>query len=100
MESVSENLKQMQNELQQNQLLSKETLEKYMELQKLMDEMTSDEMKKAMQQLQDALQKMNRNQTQDAMNQMKMDEERFKKSIERTMNLLKRIQIEQKWMRW
>lgn len=96
MESVSENLKQMQNELQQNQLLSEETLEKYMELQKLMDEMTSDEMKKTMQQMQDMLQKMNRNQTQDAMNNMKMDEEKFKKSIERTMNLLKRIQIEQK----
>lgn len=96
MESVNENLKQMQNELQQNQLLSEETLEKYMELQKLMDEMTSDEMKKAMQQMQDMLQKMNRNQTQDAMNNLKMDEEKFKKSIERTMNLLKRIQIEQK----
>lgn len=96
MESASEQLKQMQNELQQNNLLSEETLEKYMELQKLMDEMTSDEMKKAMQKMQDALEKMNRNQTQDAMNQMKMDEERFKKSIERTMNLLKRIQIEQK----
>jgi len=96
MESASESLKQMQNELQKNQLLSEETLEKYMELQKLMDEMTSDEMKKAMQKMQDALQKMNRNQTQDAMNQMKMDEEKFKKSIERTMNLLKRIQIEQK----
>ncbi len=96
MESVNENLKQMQNELQQNQLLSEETLEKYMELQKLMDEMTSDEMKKAMQQMQDMLQKMNRNQTQDAMNNLKMDEEKFKKSLERTMNLLKRIQIEQK----
>ncbi len=96
MESISENLKQMQNELQQNQLLSKETLEKYMELQKLMDEMTSDEFKKAMQQMQEMLQKMNRNQTQDALNNMKMDEDRFKKSIERTMNLLKRIQIEQK----
>ncbi|MBK7632152.1 MAG: hypothetical protein IPJ23_15890 [Ignavibacteriales bacterium] len=95
-ETASEQLKQMQNELQQNQLLSEETLEKYMELQKLMDEMTSDEMKKAMQKMQDALEKMNRNQTQDAMNQMKMDEEKFKKSIERTMNLLKRIQIEQK----
>ncbi len=70
-------------------LLSEETLEKYMELQKLMDEMTSDEMKKAMQQMQDMLQKMNRNQTQDAMNNLKMDEEKFKKSIERTMNLLK-----------
>jgi hypothetical protein len=96
MESVAENLKQMQNELQQNQFLSEETLEKYMELQKLMDEMTSDEMKKAMQQMQDMLQKMNRNQTQDAMNKLKLDEEKFKKSIERTMNLLKRIQIEQK----
>lgn len=96
MESISDQLKQMQNELQQNNLLSKETLEKYMELQKLMDEMTSDEMKKAMQKMQNALEKMNRNQTQDAMNQMKMDEEKFKKSIERTMNLLKRIQIEQK----
>jgi hypothetical protein len=96
MESASEQLKQMQNELQQNNLLSEETLEKYMELQKLMDEMTSDEFKKAMQKMQDALEKMNRNQTQDAMNQMKMDEERLKKSIERTMNLLKRIQIEQK----
>jgi len=96
MESVSENLKQMQNELQQNQLLSEETLEKYMELQKLMDEMTGDDMKKAMEQMQDMLQKMNRDQAQDAINNMKMDEERFKKSIERTMNLLKRIQIEQK----
>jgi hypothetical protein len=95
-ESVSEQLKQMQNELQQNQLLSEETLEKYMELQKLMDEMTSDEFKKAMKQMQDMLQKMNRSQTQDAMNNLKLDEERFKKSIERTMNLLKRIQIEQK----
>lgn len=96
MESVNENLKQMQNELQQNNLLSEETLKKYMDLQKLMDEMTSDEMKKAMQQMQDMLQKMNRDQTQNAMNNMKMDEEKFKKSIERTMNLLKRIQIEQK----
>lgn len=96
MESISENLKQMQNELQQNNLLSEETLQKYMELQKLMDEMTSEEMKKAMQQMQDMLQKMNRNQSQDAMNNLKMDEEKFKKSIERTMNLLKRIQIAQK----
>lgn len=95
-ESISEQLKQMQNELQQNQLLSEETLEKYMELQKLMDEMTSDEFKSAMKKMQEMLQKMNRNQTQDAMNNLKLDEERFKKSIERTMNLLKRIQIEQK----
>jgi hypothetical protein len=67
-----------------------------MELQKMMDELTSDEMKEALKKLQDMLKNLNRQQTQDAMQDFKMDEERFKKSIERTLNLLKRIQIEQK----
>lgn len=93
---VSDNLKKMQQELQDNNLLSKETMEKYMELQKLMDEMTSPELKKLLEKMQDVLKSMNRQMTQDQLQNMKIDEEQFKKSIERTMNLLKRIQIEQK----
>lgn len=93
---VNDNLKKMQQELQDNNLLSKETMEKYMELQKLMDEMTSPELKKLMEKMQDVLKSMNRQMTQDQMQNMKIDEDQFKKSIERTMNLLKRIQIEQK----
>ncbi len=93
---VSDKLKQMQQELQDNNLLSKETMEKYMELQKMMDEMTSPELKKLMEKMQDVLKNMNRQMTQEQMQNMKMDEEAFQKSIERTMNLLKRIQIEQK----
>ncbi len=93
---VSDNLKKMQQELQDNNLLSKETMEKYMELQKLMDEMTSPELKKLIEKMQDVLKSMDRQMTQNQMQNMKVDEEQFKKSIERTMNLLKRIQIEQK----
>ena len=93
---VGDKLKQMQQDLQDNNLLSKETMEKYMELQKMMDEMTSPEMKKLMEQMQDVLKKMDRQMTQEQMQNMKLDEEAFKKSIERTMNLLKRVQIEQK----
>ena len=93
---VSDKLKQMQQDLQDNNLLSKETMEKYMQLQKMMDEMTSPELKKLMEQMQDVLKNMNRQMTQDQMQNMKIDEEAFQKSIERTMNLLKRIQIEQK----
>jgi hypothetical protein len=95
-EDMSDKLQEMQNDLQQNDLLSEETLEKYMELQKLMDELTSDEMKKAMEKLQNTLEQLNRDMTQEQLQNMKLDEERFKKSIERTLNLLKRIQIEQK----
>lgn len=95
-DKVNDQLGDMKQNLQENNLLSKETMEKYMELQKLMDEMTSDEMKKAMERLQNVLKDMNRNMTQEQLQNMKMDEERFKKSIERTLNLLKRMQVEQK----
>ncbi len=93
---VAKNLEKMQQNLQQNNLISKETLQKYMELQKLFDQIANDELKKAMEKLQDILQNMNRKQTQEAMENMKFNEEQFKNSIERTMNLLKKIQIEQK----
>lgn len=95
-EDVSKQLGKMQNELQQNNLLSKETLEKYMELQEIFQELTSDEMKKAMERLQNKLNEFNRAQTQQDMQNLKIDEEMFQKSIERTLNLLKRIQVEQK----
>ena len=87
-DEVSKQLGEMQNELQQNNLLSKETLEKYMELQELFKELTSDEMKKAMEQLRNKLNEMNRQQAQQDMQNMKIDEEMFQKSIERTINLL------------
>lgn len=95
-DKINEQLGDMKQNLQENNLLSRETMEKYLELQKLMDEMTSDEMKKAMERLQNMLKDMNRNMTQEQLQNMKLDEEKFKKSIERTLNLLKRIQIEQK----
>jgi hypothetical protein len=67
-----------------------------MELQKLFDEMSGDEYKKAMEQMREMLQKMDRKSAQDALQEMKVNEENFKKSIERTINLMKRVRIEQK----
>lgn len=95
-DKINDQLGDMKQNLQDNNLLSKETMEKYMELQKLMDELTSEDMKKAMERLQNLLKDMNRNMTQQELQNLKFDEERFKKSIERTLNLLKHIQIEQK----
>ena len=95
-EKTQKKLSEKQNELEQNDLLSKETLEKYNELQKLMDEMNSEEMRKAMERLQQQLESMNRENAQKSLENMKFDEDMFRKSLERTVNLLKRIQIEQK----
>lgn len=95
-EDVSQKLSEMQKDLMNNNLLSKETLDKYNELQKLLDEMSSDEMKEALKKLQDSLKNMMRDNVQMSMEEMKANEDYFKKSIERTLNLLKRVQIEQK----
>ncbi|TSA27189.1 MAG: hypothetical protein D4R68_06105 [Ignavibacteriales bacterium] len=93
---VSQKLSEMKNDLAKNNLLSEETLQKYNELQELLEKMSSEEMKEAFKRLQESLNSMNRDNVQMSMEEMKANEEYIKKSIERTLNLLKRIQIEQK----
>jgi hypothetical protein len=93
---ISQSLREMQQELQENNLLSEETLQKYMELQELMDELAGEEMREAFEKLQEMLKQMSRNQVQESFENFKLNEEAFKKSLERTVNLLKRLQIEQK----
>jgi ABC-type transporter Mla subunit MlaD len=93
---VSRSLEQMIQQMQQNQLLSPETLEKYLELQKLMEELNSPELAEALKQLQESLGQLNPEALKEAMKQFQFSEEQFRRSLERTINLLKRIHIEQK----
>ncbi|HKJ81336.1 MAG TPA: DUF4175 family protein [Ignavibacteriaceae bacterium] len=95
-DQISKKIDDLKKNLQQNNLMSQETLEKYSELQKLFDTLSSDGMKKMAENMQNLLQSLDRKQIQQAMENFKFDEEQFRASIERTMNLLKRIQAEQK----
>jgi hypothetical protein len=96
MSEVAKTVDTLMSRLQNNRLLSPETLAKYQELQQLMQEMNSPELAEALKRLQQAMQQMNLEQMKQALNQFSLSEENFRKSIERTMNLLRRIQIEQK----
>jgi hypothetical protein len=96
MEEVAKTVDRMKEQLQKNQLLSPETLEKYQELQQALQEMSSPELAEALKRLQDAMQQLNPDLMKQALQQFSFSEESFRKSIERTLNLLKRIQIEQK----
>jgi hypothetical protein len=96
LDEVNKTVQKMTEDMQKNQVLSKETLEKYQELQQLMEQLSSPEFAEAMKKMQQAMQQMNPEQMKQAMQNFQFSEENFRKSIERTMNLLKRIQIEQK----
>ena len=93
---ISNQLQEMTNELQDKNAMSPETLQEYQKLQQLMKEVNSPELKKAMEAMQKAMQQVDPEQMRQAMKNMKFNEEEFKKGIERTMNLLKRLQVEQK----
>ncbi len=95
-EETSRQLEETAEKLRENNALSPETMQKYMELQKLMKQVESPELRKAMEQMQKAMQQMTPEQLQQAMKNYQFNEEQFKKNIERTINLLKRLQAEQK----
>jgi hypothetical protein len=96
-DQISKDLKAMTQAMEQQNVLSPETMQKYQELQDLFKQVDSPELKKAMEQLQQAMQKnVDPKKLQEAMQNMKLNEEQFRKSIERTANILKKIQAEQK----
>jgi hypothetical protein len=104
MENIQNNLNQTQQklddlmkELQQNSQVSKETLDKYMELQKLFQKIDSQELRDALKKLQEAMKNLNKDELKEAMKNFKFDEENFKKALEKTMELLNKILNEQKF---
>ncbi|MBI3004020.1 MAG: hypothetical protein HYY49_01230 [Ignavibacteriales bacterium] len=96
LEDVKSRVDQMVQKMDQQGVLSKETMEKYLELQQLFEQLNSEEMQKIARQMQQAMQNVNKDQLRQALQRMTFSEERFRQSIERTINLLKRIQVEQK----
>ncbi len=96
LDNVRKRLDDMVQKMDQQQVLSKETMEKYRELQQMFEQMNSAELQQALKQMQQAMQNLNKEQIQQALQKLTFSEERFRQSIERTIELLKRIQIEQK----
>ncbi len=95
--ATQQKLDDLMNDMQNNNQISKETLEKYMELQKMFEKIDSKELREMLKKLQEAMNNMNPDQLKEAMKNFQFDEESFKKSMEKTMELLQKILNEQKF---
>jgi chromosome segregation ATPase len=95
-EEATAKLDEMMKKMDDNNLLSDKTMEKYEELQKLMKELNSPELQEAMKKLQESMKQLSPEQMRQAMDQLKFSEEQFRQNLERTIELLKRVHIEQK----
>jgi len=93
---IQENLQELIDRLDAANLISEEVLEKYMQLQELFNEIASPELLEAMNRLQQSLEKADPQDVRQALQDFKLNQEAFRERIERTMELLKQIQLEQR----
>lgn len=96
LEDIAEALERTADQMQTRAMFSPETLEKFQELQKLLEEVMTPEMREALQKLQEAMQQANEDQIRKAMENFSMTQEQFEAALEKTLNILKQLQIEQK----
>ncbi|HJY64417.1 MAG TPA: DUF4175 family protein [Ignavibacteria bacterium] len=95
--NTEKKMNDLMNDLKNQNQVSQETLEKYMELQQLFKKIDSKELRDMMAKLQETLKNFNKQQLEEAMKNFKFDEEAFKKAMEKTMELLQKILNEQKF---
>ncbi|MEW6410874.1 MAG: DUF4175 family protein [Candidatus Zixiibacteriota bacterium] len=95
-EELAEQMEKSVEELNDKALLGRELIEKLMEVQKLFEEVATPEMKEAQRKLFEALQTMDPTQLQQAINDFEMSQDELLDRLERTLVLLKKMQLEQK----
>jgi hypothetical protein len=96
LEETIQKMDEMLKKMDENKLLSDETMQKYNEMQKLMEQLNAPDLQNALRKLQESIKQFSPDEMKQAMQKAQLTEEQFKQNLERTIELLKRISIEQK----
>lgn len=95
-EDIQQEQKQLQNKRSQFEKPSEEMLQKQEQIQQLFENIMSEEMKSAMEQLQEELDDIDKEQLKKALEQLQQNDEDLSKELDRTLELFKQIELEQK----
>ncbi len=95
-EDLQDQFKENKENLQNNEMISEKTLEKYEKLNELMERLNNDKLDEYMKKLEEEMEKMNPEDMKKMMEEMQFDEEDLEKALERTMELMKQLEIDQK----
>lgn len=102
-EEVKNQLQQMRRQMQENQQLedkyrdkSEQLMEKQQELDRLFDEVMSDEIKEMMKEMEKLMQEMDKKKVQEELENMKMKTEDLEKQLDQNIELMKRLDLEKR----
>jgi hypothetical protein len=95
LDQIQQNLEEAIQKLESAQLLSPEVLESYRQLQQLFQEIATPEFLQAMEELQKAMEKWNDGQVKNSLQKFQFNQQQFKERLERTLELFRKVQLEQ-----
>ena len=94
-QQLVEDMRETVEEMEQNQLFDAETIEKYQELQDLMERALSEEHKEILRKLSEALAEQQMDEQQQSMREANLSQEQFLQQLERAKALYEQILLEQ-----
>ncbi len=96
LDEMARQMKESIENMEKNKLLSEQIFKKLTELQKLFSEVATPEMKEAIKKMQEALRQMSPEDLERAMKDFQISQDEMLKRLERSVELLKRMQVQQK----
>lgn len=99
MERLQQLQEEMQNSLDEKEQLSEmdtELMEQQEQLEKLMDELMDDELREMLEELEKLMKEQNQEGIEEKLNEIEMSAEDKKREMDRTMEMLKRLQVNEK----
>ncbi len=93
---LSSQIESVTEKMQENNLVDEETLQMYQELERVAQEINSPELMEALRQLQEAMEQLNLQQMQESIQNFEFNAEQYRQRLERTLDLFKRLQVQQK----
>lgn len=95
-EQTQQQFEETKEQLQENQMVSEQTMERYEQLNELMEEMNDPELQELMKELQERMDQLNPEDFKEQLDQLQMNDEQLRESLERTLELLKQLEVQQK----
>ncbi|MFH1681163.1 MAG: DUF4175 family protein, partial [Candidatus Eisenbacteria bacterium] len=88
---VSSEMEKTAETLEENRLITPETLDRMLELNRLLNEVATDEMRRAMQELQNAMRNLDPEEIRAASEELNLTQEDFLERLDRAIEMLKRL---------
>ncbi len=95
-EDAQKKFEETKEELEKNQMISEQTLEKYEQLNEFMEKLKDTKVEEMLKKMQEEMEELDPEAIKEQLENLEMSDEEIQKSLERTLELLKQLEVQAK----